>query len=148
MSPRFALFARFAVLFSISIFAVCGGEPCISGPLCPGSTPTLTPTSIQTSVTTLSFDRLGASQSVSATVRDQNGDAMAGQTITWASTDLNVATVNGSGMVSSVDNGTALVSATSGTLSADVTVTVGQIPVAVAITPNPILLDGVGTSVT
>jgi Leucine-rich repeat (LRR) protein len=140
--------ARLAVLFSIALLTSCGGSECVSGPLCGDPNPTLTPTSVATSVGSLSFDRLGATQSITATVRDQNGSAMSGQSIVWASTNLLVAIVDGAGNVTSTGNGTTLVSATSGSLSASVTVTVEQVPVGVTISPNPVELDGLGSSVT
>lgn len=91
--------------------------------------PTPVATSIGVSVTTVDIAALGASAAVTATVRDQDGNAMSGQTVTWASTNTGVATVTGSatGTITGVANGATTVTATSGSLSAQVAVNVTQV---------------------
>jgi len=113
------------LLFSLFLWS-CGGD---STPTTPTPTPTPTPvaTSITLSVTSLSFDSLGATSQLSATVKDQNGAMMASATVTWATSNAAVATVSVAGLVTSVADGTATITATSGSVSgtASVTVTVG-----------------------
>ena len=77
----------------------------------------------------------GETVQLSAQVQDAAGNPLSGQTVTWSSLTPSVATVNGSGLVSGVTTGTALITATSGSLSATDTVTVTPTPVA-AVTIN------------
>ena len=63
---------------------------------------------------------------MSAEVKDQNGWVMAGATVTWASSATAVATVDASGLVTAVANGTATITATSGEASGSATVAVAQ----------------------
>lgn len=89
--------------------------------------PTPVPTSITPSATSVEFDALGATQALTATVKDQDGAVMSGQTVTWNSADASTASVSSSGTVTAVANGTTTVTATSGSLTADVSVTVTQL---------------------
>lgn len=70
----------------------------------------------------------GETVQLTALVQDAAGNPLA-ETVAWASLTPAVATVNGTGLVSSVSVGTALITATSGTLIATDTVTVGEAPV-------------------
>ncbi|MCH7874402.1 MAG: Ig-like domain-containing protein [Gemmatimonadetes bacterium] len=85
------------------------------------------PTTLELSQTIVALDAIGATQQLSATVKDQNGQTMSGQTVTWSSAAAGVATVNSSGLVTAVGNGQADVTASSGSLSATVAVTVAQV---------------------
>ena len=84
-------------------------------------------TSITLSATTLSFSSLGATQQLSATVKDQNGATMASATVTWATSDPAVVTVSSTGLVTSIADGTATITATSGSATGTAAVTVGQV---------------------
>ena len=78
----------------------------------------------------------GATQQVSATARDANGNDIAGAAFTWTSSNTAAATVNGSGLVSGVAAGVSYVTASAGGKNAVATVTVAGLPVAtVAVTP-------------
>ncbi len=85
------------------------------------------PTTLVLSQTTVALDAIGATQQLSATVKDQNGQTMSGQTVTWSSAAAGVATVSSSGLVTAVGNGQADVTASSGSLSAKAAVTVAQV---------------------
>ena len=146
---------RLVAFLFVVLLASCSEGGCVSGPLCDdggggggGGGDTLTPTSIAVSVETISFNRLGATQQVSATVSDQNQNAMSGQPLTWSTSDASVATVDGSGTIGAVGNGSADVTATSGSLTATVTVAVRQIPTEVSVAPDPIFIGGLGNTVT
>ena len=110
------------LLFQLLLWS-CGGD---STPTAPTPTPTPTPvaTSITVSPTSLSFISIGATQQLSATVRDQNGATMSGASVSWASSAASVATVSSSGAVTSVADGTATITATSGSASGTAAVTV------------------------
>lgn len=86
------------------------------------------PTSVTLNTNTVSLTSLGQTQQLTASVLDQNGNAMTGQTVTWSSTNTGVATVNpATGLVTAVANGNAQVTATSGTLNSPAAnVTVAQ----------------------
>ncbi len=78
---------------------------------------------------------LGETVQLVATVQDQNGQMMSGATVTWASGDPLVATVDASGLVTAVANGTASVTGTAGSASGSATVTVDQVLAAVVVEP-------------
>ena len=92
----------------------------------PPTPPAPVPTTVTVSPETARLAALGATTQLSAAVRDQNGQAMAGAAVTWASNAAAVATVNGSGLVTAVGNGTATITATAGAASGSATVTVAQ----------------------
>lgn len=69
---------------------------------------------------------VGETQQFTATVYDQRGDVMQGETITWSSDDESVANVNASGLATSVNEGTAAISANAGSVSHAATVTVSN----------------------
>ena len=91
--------------------------------------PVPVPTSITPSPGIVDLAALGATASVTATVKDQNGATMAGQTITWVSANPAVASVagTGTGTITAVANGTTTVTATAGSATADATVFVTQV---------------------
>ena len=84
------------------------------------------PTTITVSPATAELVALDATVQMSAEVKDQNGWVMAGATVTWASSATAVATVDASGLVTAVANGTATITATAGQASGTATVTVAQ----------------------
>jgi antitoxin component YwqK of YwqJK toxin-antitoxin module len=59
-------------------------------------------------------------------VKDQNDNTMSDATVTWATSNSSIATVSSAGLVTSVADGTATITATSGSLSKTVAVTVSQ----------------------
>jgi uncharacterized protein YjdB len=71
----------------------------------------------------------GATQQLTATPLDANGNPLTGRTISWSTDDPNVATVNGSGLVTAGAAGTANITATSEGKSGTATITV-MVPVA------------------
>lgn len=70
----------------------------------------------------------GATSALQATVKDQNGNTMSGQTTTWSSNNTAVSTVNASGVVTGVAAGSAVISATSSGRSGTSAVTVTATP--------------------
>lgn len=93
--------------------------------------PTPVPTTLSLSVSAISLASLGDFATVTATVKDQNGATMTGQTVTWGVADAGVAGLSATNgvtvSVTSVANGATTVTATSGTLTAQVEVTVEQV---------------------
>jgi uncharacterized protein YjdB len=70
----------------------------------------------------------GATTPLTATVKDQNGSVMAGQTITWSSSNTAAATVNSSGVVTGVAAGSATITATSSGKTGTSAITVTAVP--------------------
>ena len=92
-------------------------------------------TTVMVSPATAELTALGETVQLRAEVRDQNGQAMAGASVTWASGSAAVGMVSAAGLVTAVANGTAMITATSGSASGTATVTVAQEVSAVAVTP-------------
>lgn len=83
-----------------------------------------TPQELRTSRSALSFDAIGDTATLSATVFDQDGVEMVGQPVSWSSSDPAVASVSGTGLVTAVGRGTAALIAQAGEASGQVNVTV------------------------
>src|SRR5207237_9718341 len=81
---------------------------------------TLTPASATVSV--------GGTVLLVATLKDANGNALAGRAITWASNNAAVAAASGSGVVTAAAAGSATITATSEGQSASATVAVTTAP--------------------
>ncbi len=96
---------------------------------------TVSPSSVSNSV--------GQTAQLTAAAKDGSGNTMTGQSITWSSSNSSVATVNGSGLVSSVGVGTATITATSSGKSGTASVTVAAAaPVVGSVTVTPAALTG------
>src|SRR5436190_23526457 len=92
---------------------------------CKGTEPFVpVPTSLHVDPSTLSFTSLGATRQVVAVVLDQRADTIKHASVGWSSDNGSVATVSASGLVTAVGNGSAHAVATTGGLSAQVTVSV------------------------
>jgi uncharacterized protein YjdB len=91
----------------------------------PPTTPVVTTVSVSPSSASIIA---GATQTLTATVRDQNGATMSGQTVTWSSSSASFATVSASGIVTGVAAGSAKITATSGTKSGSAMLTVTTPP--------------------
>lgn len=94
-------------------------------------TPVATTITITNGPAELSF--LGQTVPLGVNVVDQNGQAMTGQTITWSIDDATVAGVTPGGVVSAVANGSATVTAATGSISTTTGVTVEQVATTVQI---------------
>ena len=93
------------------------------------------PTTVTVSPATTELAALDATVQLSAEVLDQQGQVMAGATVTWASSATAAATVDATGLVTAVGNGTATITATAGEASGSATVTVAQVVSSVAVAP-------------
>jgi hypothetical protein len=70
----------------------------------------------------------GATQQLTATPRDANGNALTGRVITWGSSSTSIATVSSAGLVTAVSAGVATITATSEGKSGTAVVTVTAAP--------------------
>lgn len=122
MSPHrrlFPLLAGASILFLSSCKspsevcsdpAICGGGPVA--------------TTVNVNPSTVALTSIGATEQLTATVLDQDGQTMSGASVTWSSSPTTVATVSGTGLVMAAGVGSAMVTATSGSASGSATVTV------------------------
>ena len=133
MRPQ-RLFLIISAVVSATLWTYACGDGTTGPPAPPPDPPR--PTTITVSPATAELTALGATVQLSAEVRDQNGQVMAGTTVTWASSAPAVATVGASGLVTAVANGTATITATAGPASGSATVTVAQEVSAVTVTPD------------
>lgn len=79
----------------------------------------------------------GQTSQLSVTLNDGAGNVLTGRAVTYMSSDPAIATVNGSGLVTAVAQGTAQIDVASEGVKASVPVTVTPVPIAsIAITPN------------
>lgn len=127
------------------LLTVCSGDSDTPTGIAP--TPPSLPTMVTVSPGAAELVALGATVQLSAEVRDQNGQAMAGATVTWSSSDASVAAVDASGLVTAVANGAATITATAGSASDTAAVTVEQEVGAVAVTPHSDTLVAFGDTV-
>ena len=109
---RQRIFIVAAATLSATLWAYACGDGATDPPTPPPDPPR--PTTVTVSPATAELGALGATVQLSAEVRDQNGQAMAGATVSWASDNAPVATVDGSGLVTAAGNGTATITATAG----------------------------------
>ena len=124
------IFRLSALLIAMPLANGCGdaGDPAVPEPA--------RPTTVTVSPATAELTALGANVQLSAQVLDQNGQAMAGANVAWASNDDAVATVNSNGLVTATANGPATITATAGAVSGTAAVTVAQAVAGIAITPT------------
>ena len=90
---------------------------------------------------------LGATVQLTATVLDDNGQSVEGAVVTWQSGDEAVATVSAEGLVMAVRNGTARITATSGSATVGIDVTVMQSAGSIVIAPEMATLMSLGETV-
>ena len=93
------------------------------------------PAGVSVTPATVNLNAFGATSQLSAQLVDANGNAVAGGTFTWMTSDGTLASVDVTGLVTAVANGNATITATSDALSGTAAVVVQQVAAAVAVTP-------------
>ncbi|WP_419940584.1 choice-of-anchor B family protein [Candidatus Palauibacter sp.] len=93
---------------------------------------------------TIQLSALGETAQVTAEIRDQFGSPLQGAQVAWSSSDPAVATVDGAGLVTAIDNGEGPVTATSGQANATVPVSVRQLAASVAVAPDRLSIEALG----
>ncbi len=135
---------RFTVGAKLVLAVALAGVPSCtdsSGPETPEAT------GIWVSPSTVRLTALADTVRLTADVRDQNGQVIAGAAVAWSSSDVSVAAVD-DGFVRAVGNGTATVTATSGQASGSAEVGVEQEASVVEVTsPTATTLAAVGDTV-
>jgi len=94
---------------------------------CGGSEPRV-PTTMTLSPSAVVLNAVGETQQLSPSVSDQNGNPLSEVTISWSSSNGNVASVSTSGLVTAQGGGTAEVTATAGSATATAAISVSQTP--------------------
>jgi hypothetical protein len=113
------VFKRFIVL--VPILAACGGDDNSTGP---GSRPVAT-VSVSPFNSTLG---LGLTETLVASPRDDSGNLISGVTITWSSSNSQIASVNSAGVVTAKAVGTVSITASAEGKDGTASVTVSQTP--------------------
>ena len=131
---------RILALGALLSLAACGGSDGGGG----GTTTTPTIASVTLEPTTATLTTTGQTVTLSATVRDSEG-AVVSSTLTWSSSATGVATVNSSGVVTAVADGTATITARTAGVSASATITVARQVTRVVVSPSAATLDVGGT---
>ncbi|MDB4870326.1 MAG: hypothetical protein JWL97_1330 [Gemmatimonadales bacterium] len=126
---------RWAWLVLVPQLVVCSGGG-TSVTTAPPPVPVVT--TVEVSPTTASLE-VGATQSLTATVKDQSGNAMTGQSVAWSTSNAAAASVDLAGVVTGLAAGSAAITATSAGKSgkSDVTVAAPQPPVVTTVTVSP-----------
>lgn len=125
---------RYGILRLLPVLALglsCGDAPATE-PTPPVSP---VPTAVVVTPESVVLTALQATSRLTAEVRDQQGRVMSGVAVTWSSNNTAVASVNATGLVTAVANGTATITATAGPASSTATVTVAQAVATVAVAP-------------
>ena len=109
--------------------------------------PPAVPTTIMIEPAAAKLSAVGESIQLSAVVKDQNDQVMAGVAVFWGSHDPVVATVSTDGLVTAVSNGSVRITASAGTEHGDADVTVEQKVAAVEVVPAFDTLFALGDTV-
>ena len=102
------------------------------------------PAEVTLSPVTVTFNAIGDTARITATVLDANGHAIDSAAVTWSSSDAAVATVDEGGLVTAVASGTARIEGTAGSVSDEAAITVAQEPATVQVKPEALLFTTVG----
>ena len=94
------------------------------------------PATVTVTPATARLSAIDATVRLTAEVRDQDGQTMAGTTVTWESSEASVATVDASGQVTAVGNGETTIAATAGSAAGTAVVTVAQEVSAITVSPT------------
>ncbi len=132
-------FTVLAVALSTMSVLACGGKDTV-GPGTGSGAPTVASVVVTPGNATLVS--LGETAQLTASARDGSGNTISGKTFTWSSSDASIATVNTSGLVTSVANGSVTITATTDGISGS-----GSVTVAYVFTVSGSVIDGDGEAV-
>ncbi len=133
--PRFLFFASLAL--SLLGAVACGKDS-------PTQPAVQTPARITLTVGEATLTSIGQTLQIAATVLDQSGKAIPGIAVRWMSSNSRVARVGANGMVTAVENGSTMVTATAGSVSASANVTVAQTVNRITVAPGSSTLTAIG----
>ena len=95
----------------------------------------------------VTFEAIGETVQLTATVLDGNDQPIADAAVSWTSSDTDVATVDDEGLITAVSNGSARITARSGSVSASVNLSVMQAAHSIVIEPQMATLTATGETV-
>ena len=133
-----------ATAAGIALLVLSCGDGTVDPPPPP---PAPVPTTVTVSPGSAALSAIGATTRLTAEVRDQNGQVMAGAAVAWTTSDASVASVDASGLVTAAANGNATITATAGSASGTAAVTVAQAISAVSVSPGADTLVAFGDTV-
>ena len=96
---------------------------------------------------TNALESIGQTVQLSGVVRDAQGAVIPGVALTWQSSAGTIASVTSVGLVTAIANGSAQITATTGTVMGRATVNVNQVVTTVAVTPPATTLTSIGVTV-
>ncbi len=111
------------------------------------ATPIPTVASVEVSPSVAELTAWGETVQLTAEALDANGHTVAGAVLSWESTDVPVASVEASGVVTAAGNGTATITASAGSASGAAAVTVTQAVASVEVSPSVAELTAWGETV-
>ncbi|MXY96497.1 MAG: hypothetical protein F4Z29_01825, partial [Gemmatimonadetes bacterium] len=114
----------YAGLTLVLLFACGKDSPTKPKPSEPPPPVTPIATRIELNTSSVRLSAIGQTIRLTATVFDQNNNLMTVAPVVWSSNNTGVATVSVQGLVTAVGNGVARITATSGSASAGIDVTV------------------------
>ena len=131
-------------LLAFACLPACTGGSDVTAPgaLDPDAPPR--PNAIEIATSSTSFSYLGETISLSATVLDQHGATMEGQSVTWRSLAPSIITVSSDGTAEAQANGTATLEAGAGDVTASLTLSVEQLAASLQVVPQIIRLEHPG----
>lgn len=121
---------------SLFVHSSCGKDSPTSPPS-PPPPPAAVPTQIEITPSSATLNAIDQTVQLAPVVLDENGAEIADASVTWTSGAVDVATVSDQGLVTAVNNGSAVITAQSGSLSASASITVSQVPVRIVIERPP-----------
>ena len=121
------------VLATIVLGVGCGEDPV--GPIEPPGPPS-SPATVTVAPREVSLGALGDTARLIATARAQDGRTISGVTVTWSSSDVSVATVDTTGLVTAAGDGHATVRAALGTISGAARIVVEREAHAITLIPT------------
>ena len=126
----------------ILFVAACGGDESVVPPPPPPTGGNAA--SVVVSPSTLSFSAVEDTAQLTARVSDASGNVLSNPRIRWTTTDRSVAIVDQEGLVKATGNGTATITATSGSASGTVSAAVQQVADALVLDESDLVFSGTG----
>jgi len=121
---RHSVVRAVSAVLCCTVLAACGGGKDSTSP----DVPIPASISLQPAGDALQFDAVGATVQLTAKVVDQHGQPMTQAAVKFESSDKDVASVSSTGLVTTVANGTAKITATAGGVKSDASIKVAQRP--------------------